>query len=186
MGNKSPRLTTTKEYGAIQAVFYGFDMARMLKGLLAELVFGNIGVGVSTYVRRDNLKILRQVGSPKSVSAEKRLNGFSESNRGELGNNPWLNLWYIQKELNIGGDLTKDTSPQILRRLLNGNISHERVAKSRRKEKDLNIATNPEAVAADGSQWQMRKAIMPSLNSGKLHVGNNSEILKQRYKTKNF
>ena len=110
-------------------------MARMLKGLLAELVFGNIGVGVSTYVRRDNLKILRQVGSPKSVSAEKRLNGFSESNRGELGNNPWLNLWYIQKELNIAGNLTKDTSPQMSRRLLNGNIFHERVENQEGKKR---------------------------------------------------
>ena len=59
---------------------------------------------------------------------------------------------YIQKELNISGNLTKDASPQILRRLLNGNIFQERVEKSRRGEKDLDIATNPEAEAADGSQ----------------------------------
>ena len=43
VGSKSPRVTTTKESGGIQAVFYGFDMARMLKGLLSELMFGNIG-----------------------------------------------------------------------------------------------------------------------------------------------
>ena len=59
-------------------------MAMMLKGLLDELLFGNIGVGISTYVRNDNLKILRQVESSKSVATEKRLSGFLESNREEL------------------------------------------------------------------------------------------------------
>ena len=34
--------------------FYGFDMARMLKGQLAELVFGNMGAGIPAYVRSDN------------------------------------------------------------------------------------------------------------------------------------
>ena len=63
-----------------------------------------------------------------------------------------MNLGYVPKELNIDVDLTKVTSPQISRRLLNENISHGRVAKSRRKENDLNIATHPEAIAADGSQ----------------------------------
>ena len=43
VSNKSPRATASKESGGIQAVFYGFDMARALKCLLAELLFGNIG-----------------------------------------------------------------------------------------------------------------------------------------------
>ena len=120
--NKSPRATTSKESGVIQAVFYGFDMARMLKGLLGELLFGNIGVVISTYVRNDNFKIPQQVEYIKSVSGEKRLKCFFESNREELPNNPRLNLGYTPKRLNISGDLTNDTSHQVLRRLLSGNI----------------------------------------------------------------
>ena len=54
VSNKSPRVPTSSYAGEIQAVFYGFDMARMLKGLLAELLIGNIGVEIPTYVRNDN------------------------------------------------------------------------------------------------------------------------------------
>ena len=54
VSNKSPRATASEESGVTQAAFYGFDMARMLKGLLAELLFGNIGVAIPTYVRNDN------------------------------------------------------------------------------------------------------------------------------------
>ena len=90
--SKSPMVTTSKESGVIKTVFYGFDMDRMLKGILEELLFGNIGVEISTYVRSDNFKILQQVESVKSVSKEKRLSGFFESNREELENNHWLNL----------------------------------------------------------------------------------------------
>ena len=124
----------------------------ILKGLLAELIFGNIGVEILTYVRNDNLKILQQVGSIKSVSEKKRLSGFFESNRGELENDPWLNLGYVNKRLNISGNLTKDTAPQILRRLLNGNIPQESLEISKEKEKDLNIETNQEADAGDCRQ----------------------------------
>ena len=35
VSNKSPRVATSSFSGGIQAVFYGFDMARMLKGLMA-------------------------------------------------------------------------------------------------------------------------------------------------------
>ena len=70
-GNKSPRVTTSEEAGATQAVFYGFDMARMLKGLLSELLVGNIGVEIPTYVRNDNCTIMYQVEPTKSVSNEK-------------------------------------------------------------------------------------------------------------------
>ena len=38
--NKIPRVATSKESGATQAVFYGFDMAGVLKDLLPELLFG--------------------------------------------------------------------------------------------------------------------------------------------------
>ena len=46
VSNKIPRVATSSFAGGAQAVFYGFGMARMLKCLLAELLFWNIGVGV--------------------------------------------------------------------------------------------------------------------------------------------
>ena len=64
-------VTTSKEAGVIQAVFYGFYMAGMLKVLLSELRFGNIGARIPTYVRSDNYKITQQVESTKTVSNEK-------------------------------------------------------------------------------------------------------------------
>ena len=42
--NKSHRVAKSIVAGGIQAVFYGFDNARMLKGLLSELLLVNIGV----------------------------------------------------------------------------------------------------------------------------------------------
>ena len=78
VSNKSPRATKSKESGVIQQFFYVFDMARMLKGLLPELLFGNIGVELPTYVRNNNYKILQQAESTKSVSLGKRPNGLLE------------------------------------------------------------------------------------------------------------
>ena len=49
-----------------------------VKGLLAELLFGNIGVEIPTYVRNDNYKILQQVEPMKTVSGEKDRMGFSK------------------------------------------------------------------------------------------------------------
>ena len=80
----------------IQAV-YGFEMAGLLKGLVPDLLFGDIGAEIPTYVRNDNCAIMYQVESTKSVSNEKRRNGFLESNRG-LGNNSRRSLWYIRKK----------------------------------------------------------------------------------------
>ena len=45
VSNKSPRVATSSFAGEIQAVCYGFDMARMLKGLMAELFFWKLGSG---------------------------------------------------------------------------------------------------------------------------------------------
>ena len=42
-------------------------MAVMLKGLLSELLFGNIGVAIPTYVRNDNYRITQQAESTKQV-----------------------------------------------------------------------------------------------------------------------
>ena len=43
MSNKSPRAPSSSYAGGIKALFYGFDIDRMLKGLLGELIFGNMG-----------------------------------------------------------------------------------------------------------------------------------------------
>ena len=61
VGNKTPKVATTSFAGGIQAVLYVFDMARMLKGLLSELLLGNIGEGVPTFSRNDNSAVVYQV-----------------------------------------------------------------------------------------------------------------------------
>ena len=66
----------------IQALFYGFDMTRILEGLLAELRFWNLGVEIPTYVRSDNADAVYRVDSANTATDEKRLNGLLESNRG--------------------------------------------------------------------------------------------------------
>ena len=68
VSDKSPRVATSSFPGEIQAVFYGFDMARMLKGLMAELLFGNIGVGIPTLAINDNSTVVYQVGSVNKVT----------------------------------------------------------------------------------------------------------------------
>ena len=59
-------------------------MARMLKGLLAELPIGNIGIEIPAYVRNDNSDGGYQVDSANAVTIEKRPNGFPVTNREEL------------------------------------------------------------------------------------------------------
>ena len=56
-------------------------MARMLRGLLGELTFGDMGVEIPTYVRNGNSDSLYQVDSVNTATSEKRLNGFLDSNR---------------------------------------------------------------------------------------------------------
>ena len=56
--------------GQIQALFYGFDMSRMLKGLLSELMFGNMGAVIPTYVRSDNSNAVYQVDSVNTSTDE--------------------------------------------------------------------------------------------------------------------
>ena len=51
-------------------MFYGFDIARMLKGLFSELLFGNIGAGIPTYVRSGNSTAAYQVDSLNTVTNE--------------------------------------------------------------------------------------------------------------------
>ena len=104
-------------------MFYCYDMARMLKGLLSELLFGNVGMEIPTYVRNDNSTVLHQVDSPSTVTDEKRLNDFPGSNREELGRNNWLSIGYIPWRLNTSDGLTKSIPIVALKRLINGNIS---------------------------------------------------------------
>ena len=70
VSNKSPRVATSSFAGEIQAAFYGFDMARMLKCLMADLLIGNIGVRIPTFARNNNSTVLYQAGSVNTVTNE--------------------------------------------------------------------------------------------------------------------
>ena len=76
-------------------MFYGFDKASVMKGILAELVFANTWGGIPTYVRSDKSTVVYRVESPNTAANGKRLNGFLESNREELDRNNWLSIGYI-------------------------------------------------------------------------------------------
>ena len=54
----------------------------MLNVILSELLFGNMGAAIPTYVRNDNADAAYQVDSSNSVTSEKRLIGLIERNRG--------------------------------------------------------------------------------------------------------
>ena len=56
-----------------------------------------------------------------TVTNEKRLNGFLESNREELLLNPWLGVGYIPGGLNTSDSMTKSMSSVNLRSLLAEN-----------------------------------------------------------------
>ena len=58
-------------------MFYGFDMARTFKGLLTELMFGDIWVGIPAYVRSDNSDALYQVDSVNAVTNGKTFGWLS-------------------------------------------------------------------------------------------------------------
>ena len=107
VGNTSPRVPTSSFAGEIQAVFYGFDMARMLKGLTAELLFGNLGAEIPTYVGNDNSASVYQVDSVNTVTNKKRLNNFLGGNREELENTERLSIGYIPGGMNTSDGLIK-------------------------------------------------------------------------------
>ena len=138
MGKKSPRVYTSSYAGAIRALFYGFDMARMLKILLSELTFANIGVSIPTYVRSDNSDAVRQVDSVNTATNGKRLNGFLESNRGgELEKNGLLSVGYIPGVMDTSDGLTKSMSSANMRNLLTRNtmriVTEEKKKEIRKK-----------------------------------------------------
>ena len=76
MGNKSLRAHKSSSAGGIQALFYGSDMARIVKGLLEELMFGDIVVEIPTYVRNDNSDALYRVDSVNTATSK---NGWVDS-----------------------------------------------------------------------------------------------------------
>ena len=59
-------------------------MDRAIKGLMAELLFGDIGLKMPTFVRIDNSTAVYQVDPRNTVTNEKRLNNFLESNWGGI------------------------------------------------------------------------------------------------------
>ena len=93
-------------------------MAGMLIGLLAELLFGDIGVAIPTYVGNDNSDDVYQVDSSNTVTNEKRLNGFLESNMEYWEENRWLSVWYIPGDINTSEGLTKSLYIANIRNLL--------------------------------------------------------------------
>ena len=78
---------------------------------------------IPTYVRNDNFAAVYQVDSVNTATSGKRLNNFSESNRGELENTEWLSIGYIPGGKNTSDGLIKSATGGKLGRLLNGDIS---------------------------------------------------------------
>ena len=133
VGNKSPRVATSS-YSGVHALFNGFDMSRMLKGILAELTVGDIGVETPTYVRIGNSGALYHVASVNTATSEKRLNGFleRESNR-EIEQNDWLSVGYMHWDMNTSDGLTSAMFSASMRNLLTGNTSRVLTGEKSRK-----------------------------------------------------
>ena len=70
-------------------------MARALKGILEALLFGNVGLGIPTYVRNDNADAAYQVDSANTVTNEKRIGVFLDRNMEEIEKNKWSSAGYI-------------------------------------------------------------------------------------------
>ena len=82
VGNESPRAPTAIYAVGAHVLFYGFDMATMSNGHLAELIFGNMGPEIPTYVRNDNSDAAYRADTANILNNEKRLNVFLEINGG--------------------------------------------------------------------------------------------------------
>ena len=120
VNNKCPVAPTSSCAGEMKALFYGFNMATMLKGPLSELTFGNMGVEIRTYARGDKPDVTYQVDSVNTATNGERLNGSLESNLAELGENNCLIVGYIHGDINTSDGLTKSLSISNLRSLLSG------------------------------------------------------------------
>ena len=71
------------------------EMTRFLKSLLERLLFGCANFDISTRIRNGNSSFIEHARSINSITAERRLNGFLESNREEIGINEWSALSHI-------------------------------------------------------------------------------------------
>ena len=100
VSSESPRAPTSSCAGGLKALFYGFNMARALKCLLPEIIFGNIGVSTPTYLRIDNSGAAYQVDSLNTVNSENRPGGSLGSNREEIDKNNLLSVGYIPGDMN--------------------------------------------------------------------------------------
>ena len=120
LSNKIPRVPTSSYDGETQALFYGSGMGMVLKCLLSELTFGNMGgwVEIPTYIRNDNSDASYQVDASNTVTNGARLKAFLESNKEEIRKNNWLAVGYITGDINTSDGLTKILSSANLRSLL--------------------------------------------------------------------
>ena len=82
---------------------------------------GNIDI--ETRIRNDNSSVAEHVHSINSVMKERRTNGSSGSNRGELETNHWLALSRIKSPLNIPDATAKATTRKALILFSPRNIS---------------------------------------------------------------
>ena len=125
-------MSTSSYAGKIQAFLYGCDMDRMLQGLLVELIFGNMGVEIPTYVRIDDSDASYRVDSVNTVTNGKRLNGLLASNIEESGRYSWLGVGYIPGDINTSDGQTKSLSSANLRNTL------ETIFPEYRRKKEIN------------------------------------------------
>ena len=95
MGNESPRVATSSIAGRIQAAFYGPTWPGCRKAYLPNYCLGILGVEIPTYVRNSNSTVVNRIDSAKTVTNEKRLNGFLESKRDEIEQNDRSGIGYI-------------------------------------------------------------------------------------------
>ena len=171
----------------------------MLKGLLSELLLGDIGVAIPTYVRNDNSTASYQVDAVSTVTNEKRLGGSPGSNRCELDKNSWSSVGYIPGDMNTSDGLTKTISSSNSRSLLTENscrivtevkkaeirksspaakryiVNHETIHGRKDLDKDMRRKTR----VGRSSHWLIALGGNPPLNANKLRMVYNSKLQLQ-------
>ena len=81
-------------------------------------MFGNMGAEIPTYARSDNSDALYQVDAVNTMTNEKRVTGFLESNGEEVDRNSRLGVRYIPGDINTSDGITKSLSSPKLKNLL--------------------------------------------------------------------
>ena len=97
--------------------------ARFVKSMSAGLMFGNENAQIETGMRNDNSSAVDHVHSIRSVTKDRRSNGFLESNREELETNSWWALSHITGPLNFPDEMAKSATRNKLILSLPRNIS---------------------------------------------------------------